>query len=219
MSDDYQPKRGLVVVAVGLPGAGKTTFFEQHLAPLGFERCGHDGQPELTPASLAAAERILQRRSPGLVYVDRYNCNAEEREIWPQLARVYFVEAVVLRFGASAEVCVERCKARQNHEFSQLHAQNPAQCESVIHELEQRYFDEVTDTWWHEGFAEIIEAEDESALEDLDLVMPLEHYDYEDYEDDGDDGDFEMLGTRTEEERVAAARARAEQQGDVISLE
>ena len=39
-----------------------------------------------------------------------------------------------------------------------------------------------------------------------------------DASDDDDDG-FEMLETRTAEERVEAARARAEQQGDVVSLE
>ena len=39
-----------------------------------------------------------------------------------------------------------------------------------------------------------------------------------DDDDDADDG-FEMLETRTAEERVEAARARAEQQGDVVSLE
>jgi histone deacetylase complex regulatory component SIN3 len=38
--------------------------------------------------------------------------------------------------------------------------------------------------------------------------------------DDSDDDDgFEMLETRTAEERVEAARARAEQQGDVVTLE
>ncbi len=37
--------------------------------------------------------------------------------------------------------------------------------------------------------------------------------------DDSDDDGFEMLETRTAEERVEAARARAEQQGDVVTLE
>ena len=37
--------------------------------------------------------------------------------------------------------------------------------------------------------------------------------------DDSDDDGFEMLETRTAEERIDAARARAEQQGDVVSLE
>jgi len=38
--------------------------------------------------------------------------------------------------------------------------------------------------------------------------------------DDSDDDDgFEMLETRTAEERIDAARARAEQQGDVVNLE
>ena len=37
--------------------------------------------------------------------------------------------------------------------------------------------------------------------------------------DDSDDDGFEMLETRTAEERVEAARARAEQQGDVVNLE
>ncbi len=62
MSDDYQPMRGLVVVAVGLPGAGKTTFFEQHLAQLGFERCGHDGQPE--PSGLGALAAAFATAHP-----------------------------------------------------------------------------------------------------------------------------------------------------------
>ncbi len=38
-------------------------------------------------------------------------------------------------------------------------------------------------------------------------------------DESGDDDGFEMLETRTAEERVEAARARAEQQGDVLSLE
>ena len=37
--------------------------------------------------------------------------------------------------------------------------------------------------------------------------------------DDSDDDGFEMLETRTAEERIDAARARAEQQGDVVSLD
>jgi len=49
-------------------------------------------------------------------------------------------------------------------------------------------------------------------------LVVIDHSDDDGDGDDDDDG-FEMLETRTAEERIDAARARAEQQGDVVSLE
>ena len=157
---------GLCLVAVGLPGSGKSRFFELHLEGTGAAvRCCQDVLKKPEKVQAAVKEALA---AGDVAYVDRTNYNAPQRAHWVQLARRRGAAVVVLRFRTATDVCAQRCAARRNHEGG-LDARNPAQCARVVNMLQGKFREVAAG----EGFDRVIAAEDAAAaVESLRPLLP-----------------------------------------------
>ena len=99
--------KGLVVVAVGLPGAGKSRFHEKFLPDA--VRCCQDLLKRREKVEALVEETV---RAGGIAYVDRTDLDPKQRSHWVKIAKRCNVEVVALRFTASASTCIERARAR-----------------------------------------------------------------------------------------------------------
>ncbi len=105
-----------VLVLVGLPGAGKSTFAGSLLAGDGtaWKRVCQDELGSRQRCEALAAEHLRNGRP---VVIDRTNANAEQRAPWVALAKQHGATAEALVFGnVSASVCCDRVVAREGHE-------------------------------------------------------------------------------------------------------
>ena len=87
--------RGVVVLAIGLPGSGKSSWFKRH---------------SITPLSMLRA-RLIARRPTN--YVDATNLTPHERHGWIKLAKDYGYEVQAVFFDVPVEVCLERNQRRE----------------------------------------------------------------------------------------------------------
>ena len=101
-------EKGLVIVAAGLPGAGKTRFHKKYLAGCDVVHCCQD----LIGRSRCLALVEETARAGGVAYVDRCDGYPEQRAPWVEIAKRCKVEVVALRFTADASTCIQRAKAR-----------------------------------------------------------------------------------------------------------
>ena len=116
-----QTPKGLVVLAIGMPGSGKTTWF---------------GRRGITPLSSDLLRNILfddveEQRYQGLVfstlrsllrarliarmpwnYVDATNLSIHERRQWIKMAKSFGYEVQAVFFDVPLEVCLERNSKR-----------------------------------------------------------------------------------------------------------
>ncbi len=120
-----QPKRkpkGVVVLAIGLPGSGKTTWFKRRgVTPLSsdllrtmlfddIEEQRYQGLVFSTLRSLLRARLVA--RMPWN-YVDATNLSPKERKQWIHMARGFGYEVQAVFFDVPIEVCLERNRRRE----------------------------------------------------------------------------------------------------------
>ncbi|KAI5860344.1 PNK3P-domain-containing protein [Durotheca rogersii] len=91
-----------VVLFCGPPGAGKSTFYQRYLEPLGYERVNMDLLKTREKCFKAAAELL---RDGSSVVVDSTNPDPEGRKKWIDLARDHGVPIRCLWFDVPKEVC------------------------------------------------------------------------------------------------------------------
>ena len=100
--------KGLVIVPVGLPGAGKSRFYKEYLAGRDVVHCCQD----LIGRSRCFALVEETARAGKCAYVDRCDGYPEQRAPWVEIAKRCKVEVVALRFTADASTCIARALAR-----------------------------------------------------------------------------------------------------------
>ncbi len=131
-----QPPKGVVVLAIGLPGSGKSSWFKRHsIAPLSsdmlrsllFDDPTEQRYQDLIfsnlrsmlkarliarrPLSYVEKARLIARRP--LSYVDATNLTPHERHSWIKLAKDYGYDVHAVFFDVPLEVCLERNRRRQ----------------------------------------------------------------------------------------------------------
>ncbi|HZQ20160.1 MAG TPA: ATP-binding protein [Terriglobales bacterium] len=109
--------KGLVILAVGLPGSGKSSWFKRHnITPLSsdvlrtvlFDDPKEQRFQDLLFSNLRSMlkARLIARRP--MNYVDATNLTPHERHNWIKLAKDFGYEVQALFFDVPLEVCIER---------------------------------------------------------------------------------------------------------------
>jgi predicted kinase len=116
-----RPPKGTVVLAIGLPGSGKSSWFKRNnITPLSsdmvrlllFDDPQEQRFQDLVFSNLRSMlkARLIARRP--LNYVDATNLTPHERSNWIKLAKDYGYEVQAVFFEVPLEVCLERNRRR-----------------------------------------------------------------------------------------------------------
>jgi predicted kinase len=116
-----RPPKGIVVLAIGLPGSGKSSWFKRHnvvalssdmVRSLLFDDVREQRFQDLVFSNLRSMlkARLIAKRP--MNYVDATNLTPQERQHWIKLAKDYNYEVHAVFFDVPLEVCLERHQRR-----------------------------------------------------------------------------------------------------------
>src|SRR6267154_72876 len=114
--------KGSVILAIGLPGSGKSSWFKRHkITPLSsdmlrgllFDDPTEQRFQDLIFSNLRSMlkARLIARRP--LNYVDATNLTPHERQSWVKLGHDYGYEVRAVFFDVPLDVCLERNRKRE----------------------------------------------------------------------------------------------------------
>jgi predicted kinase len=118
-----QPKalKGAVVLAIGLPGSGKSSWFKRHnIIPLSsdlvrgllFDDATEQRFQDLVFSSLRSLLRARLVAGRPMNYIDATNLSPKERHSWIKMAQDFGYEAHAVFFDVPTEICMERNRKR-----------------------------------------------------------------------------------------------------------
>jgi len=144
-----RPPKGVVVLAIGLPGSGKSTWFRRRgVTPLSsdllrsilFDDITEQRYQGLVFSTLRSLLRArLIARMPWN-YVDASNLSSHERRQWIKMAKGFGYEVHAVFFDVPLEVCLERNRKRERQ---------------VKEDVVQRMAAKLKPPTFEEGFAKI----------------------------------------------------------------
>jgi len=113
--------KGTVILAIGLPGSGKSSWFKRHnihplssdlLRELLFDDAQEQRFQDLVFSNLRSMlkARLIARRP--MNYVDATNLTPHDRHSWIKLAKDYGYDVQGLFFDVPVEICMERHQRR-----------------------------------------------------------------------------------------------------------
>jgi predicted kinase len=116
-----RPSKGTVVLAIGLPGSGKSSWFKRHnihplssdlLRELLFDDPQEQRFQDLIFSNLRSMlkARLVARRP--MNYVDATNLTPHDRHSWIKLAKDYGYDVQGVFFDVPLDVCMERHQRR-----------------------------------------------------------------------------------------------------------
>jgi predicted kinase len=141
--------KGVVVLAIGLPGSGKSSWFKRHnITPLSsdllrtllFDDATEQRFQDLVFSNLRSMlkARLIARRP--MNYVDATNLSPHDRHTWIKMARDFGYEVRAVFFDVPVEVCMERNQRRDR---------------VVPEDVMQRMASKLRPPTFEEGFAKI----------------------------------------------------------------
>jgi predicted kinase len=117
-----RPSRGFVVLTIGLPGSGKTTWFKRRgVTPLSsdllrtilFDDITEQRYQGLVFSTLRSLLRARLIAKMPWNYVDATNLSPHERRQWIKMAKSFGYEVQAVFFDVPFEVCMERNQRRE----------------------------------------------------------------------------------------------------------
>jgi predicted kinase len=144
-----RPPKGVVVLAIGLPGSGKSSWFKRHnITPLSsdmlrallFDDPTEQRFQDLIFSNLRSMlkARLIAHRP--MNYVDTTNLTAHDRHSWIKLAKDFGFEVQAVFFEVPLEVCLERNQKRER---------------VVPEEIMRRFAEKLKPPTFEEGFSKI----------------------------------------------------------------
>jgi predicted kinase len=142
--------RGVVVLAIGLPGSGKSTWFKRRgvtalssdlLRTLLFDDIGDQRYQGLVFSTLRSLLRARLIAKMPWNYVDTTSLNSRERKQWIRMARSFGYEVHAVYFDVPLDVCMERNRRRER---------------VVPEDVMQRFASKLTPPTFEEGFSKIV---------------------------------------------------------------
>ncbi len=123
-ADAPKGKKGAVVLAIGLPGSGKSSWFKRHnIIPLSsdlvrgllFDDATEQRFQDLVFSSLRSLLRARLIAGRPMNFIDATNLSPKERHSWIKMAHDFGYEAHAVFFDVPTEICMERNRKRSRN--------------------------------------------------------------------------------------------------------